>query len=281
MVGLIAATERDVYSTSAVVRSSCLIVCLVPGLMACSAQVTTADAEATQLTALVEVDRTVTDVSDPGHSEAIARFVRTRAGDEGALQLVASSELPAIGTCTSSPTGSAQKPVELLDVGAVSLEGTGTRTMLVARRLPDVVDLVSGVVYTARGPEEGSFGAGKYVLRVSGGSELPAFVRDADAPGTPNVQRIADQNPSSVVFVDGAVDVVWEAGSDRDVIVIETSNARCAFADNGHAVLAASSFGAQGTITVRRIHREAFVAPGIDRGEIRFDFARAVPYKHR
>ena len=86
-------------------------------------------------------------------------------------------------------------------------------------------------------------------------------------------------------LIDGASYVSWEAGSERDVVVVEvtgsSSTMRCTFGDFGYATVPASAFGAQGTLTLRRIHREPFVAAGVDRGEIRFDFARIVPYRHR
>ena len=272
----------------------CFVV--LPGLVACSAEVVAN--EATRLTAVIEIDRTISDLSDPGHSSAIARFVRAGAGDDAALRLVsASSDLPAIGTCASggAPSGSAQSfkregPVELLDVGNVTIAqlsaaGTGVRSTLVARRLPDVVDLVSGVVYTARGPEDGSFGPGRYSLRVAGSADVPSFVREADAPATLSLVRVADQDANGTIVVDGASDVSWESGSERDVVVIEVtgspSTMRCSFGDLGHATVPAGAFGAQGTLTLRRIHREPFAAAGVDRGEIRFEFARIVPYRHR
>lgn len=247
----------------------CFVV--LPGLAACSAQVATeSSTEPTKLTAIVEIDRTVSDAHDVGHGSAIARFVR--ASDDGALRLVsAATDFPAIGTCAlgSSESGSAQHPVELVDVGNVTIEGSGVRSTLVARRLPDVVDLVSGVVYTARGPEDGSFGAGHYVLRVAGASDVPAFVREADGPSAPSLVRI-DAN-----------DVYWDPGAD--VIVIEVAGAatttRCAFSDTGHATLPAGAFASEGVLTVHRIHRESFVTAGVDRGEIRFDFARTVLYR--
>jgi hypothetical protein len=85
--------------------------------------------------------------------------------------------------------------------------------------------------------------------------------------------------------VDGATDLAWEPGSDRDMVVVEITGApstmRCAFADVGRATIPASAFGAQGVVTLHRIHREPFVTAGVDRGEIRFDFARSITYKHR
>lgn len=256
-----------------------------PSLLACSAQVTDADLRgeqgSTQVTALVEVDRRVSDARDPGHSEAIARFVR--AFDPGALDLV-SSEIPAMGTCATSSSATTTTSATLLDVGAVSLEGAGVRTAMVPRRLPDVVDLVSGVVYTARGPEEGSFGAGRYVLHVAGNAEVPSFAREAEAPSVPAVSSVAEQSvASTTVVIDGASEVVWEP--DHDLVIIEVSGgpkiARCAFADTGRGQVPAWTFGSQGTLTVHRVHREPFTAPGIEHGEIRFDFARVVPYRHR
>lgn len=263
------------------------VVLLLPGVVACSAQVAdgAGTETATKLTAVVEIDRTVSDASDIGHSSAIARFVRSGAGDDGALRLVsAASDLPAIGACAigSPPSGTAQHPVELLDVGSVTVDSSAIRSTLVARRLPDVVDLVSGVVYTARGPEDGSFGAGHYSLRVAGSSDVPAFIREADGPPVPSAVRVADQDAIGSTAI---VDVAWEAGSERDIVLVEvtggSATTRCTFSDAGHASIAATSFGAQGTLTLHRIHREPFVTAGVDRGEIRFDFARTLSYRHR
>src|SRR5205814_852472 len=159
-------------------------------------------------------------------------------------------------------------PIELLDVGNVTVESSAIRSTLVARRLPDVVDLVSGVVYTARGPEDGSFGAGHYSLRVAGSADVPAFVRDADGPSVPSAVRVADQDAIGTVVIDGSTDVAWEPGSERDIVLVEITGAsattRCTFADAGHASITATSFGAQGTLTLHRIHREPFVAAGVD-----------------
>lgn len=255
-----------------------LIGCLVFSV-ACSAQVVgETDAETAKLTAVVEVDRTISDMGDLGHGSAIARFVR--ASDDSALQLVSAiPDTPALGTCaTNGSPSTAQHPVELVDVGNVSIESTGVRSTLVARRMPDVVDLVSGVVYTARGPEDGSFGAGHYLLRVGGNADVPSFVREADAPAVPSMALTS-------LVVDGATDLAWEAGSPGDIVLIEITGApatmRCAFGDTGHSTIPAAAFGAQGVVTLHRIHREPFVSPGVDRGEIRFDFARSITYKHR
>jgi hypothetical protein len=258
--------------------------------LGCSATVAgESDSEATT------VERTASD-----HSEAHARFVRARVGDEGALDLVAGAEtLPAVGTCAgpSPSTAGASKPVELLEVGTVTVDANDVRTTLVARRLPDVVSLVSGVVYTARGPEDGSFGSGRYVLHVAGSTDVRAFSHDADAPAMLTSLRVDGQDGPAVV--DAAADVTWEPGSADDVVVIDTvvidttetgpgaTSTRCAFADTGHAHV--TGLQGAGVLTLHRVRRVAFGGvsspsgspSGIDRGELRFDFSRVVTYRRR
>ena len=72
-----------------------------------------------------------------------------------------------------------------------------------------------------------------------------------------------------------------------DLVVVDVTSpggtgVRCAFRDAGEGVVPGSlvrasslGLGAEGkaTVTVRRVRREAFAAPGIDAGEIRFDLA--------
>lgn len=251
-------------------------------LAGCSATVAAgeADSEASTVTALVVVERTASE-----HSEAHARFIRAAANDEGALDLVAGAEsLPAIGACSAGSAAIASKPVALMDVGAVTVDANDVRTTLVARRLPDVVSLVSGVVYTARGPEDGSFGAGRYVLRVAGSPELHAFTREADAPALLTAIRVDGQAASGPVDVGAAADVTWEPGVEGDVVVIDAPTAggtqRCAFADDaGRAHV--TNLAPSGVLTLHRVRQAPIAAPGVDRGELRFDFSRVVVFRRR
>ena len=253
---------------------------MLAGATGCSATVAgEGDSEATTVTALVVVERTASD-----HSEAHARFVRSHVGDEGALDLVAGAEaLPAVGACTAGSNGAlGSRAVELLDVGAVTLDANDVRTTLTARRLPDVVSLVSGVVYAARGPEDGSFGTGRYVLRVAGSPDVRAFSREAEAPVALASVRVDGQDGATVV-VDEVADVTWEAGAPDDVVVIDSAQtagvSRCAFADTGHARV--SGLQGTGVLTLHRVRRVAFGAAGVDRGELRFDFSRVVGWRRR
>ncbi len=272
----------------------------------CSATVATspeaADAEAAgPATAVVIVERT----SGPGdgtRAEAVARFVQMRSGsvDEAALRMVgAAVDFPAIGACAAvgrtreRDRGEVHaRAVKLADVGAVTLEANGVRTSLVARQLPDVADLVSGVVYTARG-ESGLAPRVRYALSGAGMADVEAFDVVATAPAEPSDVRVAGQDAKSeVALIPGAaVDITWEASASSedamyvDIAPRDASSAvvRCSFADNGRATLPSSVLATvdEGTMSLHRLHRESFRARGLDGGEIRFDFARAVAFTRR
>ncbi len=268
-------------------------------LVGCSAPVSAspeaADAEAaTPAAAIVVVERT----SGPGdgtRAEAVARFVQMRSGavDEQALRMIgAAVDFPALGGCAPVRRGVGDAParaVKLADVGGISLEANGVRTTLAARQLPDVADLVSGVVYTGRG-ETALFPQTRYTVRSTGTPEVDAFEVYAMAPSEPADVRVAGQDGrATVVLATGAaVDLTWDAGGD-DLVYVDVAPAdastpmtRCLFADTGRATLASSAIGADvGTLSLHRLHREAFRARGLDSGEIRFDFARAVGFTRR
>jgi hypothetical protein len=264
--------------------TSTLPLLALPVLVGCSAQLgaTEADAEAQSVTAAVVVEHTAT--GDSARGEAIAHFVRTRGVAEPAIleMLGASIDLPAVGTCAPQRTralGAPLRPVELADVGAVTLDLGGKTTNLQARRLPDVVDLVSGVVYAGRTSADAQ---GHAVLRVAGAGDLPTFTREADLPSEPVLRA-----PLGATFVvDGGrpVDLVWEPGTDLVYVDVDGADApwRCTFADEqGQGTLPAIAFSKAGTVRIHRLHREPLQAPGLERGELRSDFARAIPYQSR
>ena len=282
------------------------------------------DAEASAVTGIVTVERTASGAETAPKSDIIARFVRSRAGvvDDDSLRLVgAAIDLPAVGACNRLPGASSAtklaRSLELLNVGALSFDfpssaGNGVEAQgkpearLVARHLPDVVDLVSGVVYTARGEGEAFPGKGRYVFRAGGSpeQEIAPFTVEATAKGEPGDIRIADQalahraegSPVLIPAVD-PTDVTWTPdGTDDDVIYIDVAasraaagsggvgardtGVRCSFADTGRATLAATAFVAdEGTIAIHRVHRESFRAKGIDSGVLRFDFARVASFR--
>ena len=233
-----------------------------------------ADAQSTSVTGVVVVDRTVSDESS--HGEASARFVRLRGAiDNGALRLVgAGLDLPPVGECSAVRDGTSSRSVELLDVGAISIESeSGQRVALAQRQVPDVVDLVSGSVYSARIDETTVPSGADVAVLVGGSTDVPAFSVRAKTPEAPSAVRLA---------LDGSGgDLRWNAGGDRsrDAIYVDVGGTRCSFADDGHAVIPASALGEEGSLSVHRVRREKLSIPGLDGGEVRFDFARTIAYR--
>jgi hypothetical protein len=250
----------------------------------CSAVVgsaTEADAQssATSVTGVVVVDRSVGD--ELSHAETSARFIRLHGAiDDSALELVgAGLDLPPVGQCAARSdqartTGT--RPVELLDVGAVSIEAlaTGQRTVLASRQVPDVVDLVSGTMYSARVDEVSVPSASNVAVLVSGSADFPAFSVRAKTPEVPAGVH--------VVAVDAAtVEISWSLGvgaapSDGAYADVGT-RLRCSFADDGRAVIPASDGD---VIALHRVQREKLSIAGLAAGELRFDFARVVTFRH-
>lgn len=270
-----------------------LRVALVPLLLVaatgCSAVVGSDDgtnAQSTSVTGVVVVDRTVSSEGATTRGEASARFVRVRGAiDDGTLRLVgAGLDVPPAGECAAVGDQGASRPVELLDVGAVAIEslGSGDRVTLAPRQVPDVVDLVSGTMYSAR-IDEAAVPAGSDIAVVVGGSaDVPAFSVRARAPEAPDDLRLMGLD-------DATANLTWTAMNDDAIYVdIEAPSAagatpthvRCTFADDGHGAVPSSFFGDNGVVTVHRLHRDKLSIPGVDDGEVRFDFARALAY-HR
>ena len=275
---------------------------LAPLMAACSAPLATPGAgdtlerdaaEGAASAALVVVERTVT-ADETTHGNAVARFIRMRSGsvDDQTLRMVgATLDVPALGTCAPAGALSLDAPapvtndganeglsqegpraVELLDVGALSVEANGVRSTLGARALPDIVDLVTGVLYStsAAGLDlDGIPASASYVLRSTGSSRhteldhgVPAFTIAATAPSEPEELRLDGQDARAadgVRLTSGEhVDVSWSVtdGNDPDDVVyvelvpsagsVETgesaANVRCLFADRGAASIPASAF---------------------------------------
>jgi len=228
------------------------------------------DAQSASVTGVLVVDRTVID--DQTRGEASARFVRVRGAiDESALHLASASlDLPAIGECSTSSDQASARAVELLDVGAISIETSNGHVALASRQVPDVVDLVSGTMYSAR-IDEATIPSGSEVsVLVAGSADVPAFSVRAQAPTAPDGVSLA---------IDGAnAELTWNAGGAADLVYVDVGSSRCSFADDGRATLSASAFASEGTIALHRVRRETLTIPGLG-GELRFDFARTIAYR--
>ena len=241
--------------------------------------------------AIVIVERTV-DPSRGSRAEASARFVRVTAPATAADALRAigaAIDLPARGACATlaslagGPAPREPSPiVELVDVGPVSIETDGMATRLLPRQLPDVTDVVSGVVY-ARALDPALLPArSRYVVHVAGVREFSPADISASGPGNPSEIRIGGEDAQGLLVPTGpAVDLAWTATAAADDVVyvdVNPGGVRCAFGDLGRAAVPASFFDDAGTFVVHRLHREPLRVSGSASGEIRFDFARSVAY---
>jgi hypothetical protein len=245
------------------------------------------DADTSALTGVVVVEETAF-AGDVPRAEVSARFVKVHGAiDDGALRLAGTQlTLPALGECTTlvdEPLRAPTVSVELLNVGALNVESAAGKATLQPRRVPDVTDLVSGVLYTAR--TDGLRGTVR--VRAAGADpEIGPLVAEAQAPAELRGLKVAGvegKGPEPIGVAAGAIDVDWEAGNRTDVVYVDvlaqgTPTTRCAVADVGHLTVPAPS-SQTGTIAVHRLHREPLAAMG--RGELRFDWARLVPFTIR
>jgi hypothetical protein len=227
------------------------------------------DAQSTSVTGVVVVDRTVGD--EVTHAEASARFIRLHGAiDDSALKLVgAGLDLPPIGQCAARSDQASSRAVQLLDVGAVTIEAltTGQRVSLATRQVPDVVDLVSGTMYSARVDETSVPSGADVAVVVGGSSDVPAFSVRAKTPEVPSAVRATADSAS--------IDLTWTPSNDG--VYVDVGGLRCNLPDDGHAVIPAADGD---TLTLHRVRRETLSIPGLDAGELRFDFARVVTLRH-
>jgi hypothetical protein len=251
-----------------------------------------ADAETATTSAIVVISRTA-DTSQGSRAEASARFIRVAAptSTQDALRAIgAALDLPARGSCASvgslaaAPAARGTPVVELMDVGPVSLEADGVQTRLLPRQVPDVTDVVSGVVY-ARATDPAVLPASaRYVVHVGGAPDHAPVDLAATAPGDPSEVRVAGEDTSGVLVATGAwVNFAWTPEGVDDLVYVDVrpSGVRCAFDEVGLAAMSTLYFDSSGTLVLHRVRRERLHSPGIDSAEVRFDFARTLAYVRR
>jgi hypothetical protein len=262
--------------------------------------------------ALLSVERSASasDSTVTPRAHASAYFMRLAAGADNVLaaRLVgAALPLPAADHCESTdalwnrglPLASLE-PVDLVDVGQVSLEAGHTTETMAARAFPDVIDLVSGVVYTSRDQIADPLPDGeRYVFRISGSPAFQRVALGATAPSPPAEVEVAGTPLESAAIALPRQDLAlrWRPQAGDALIYVDivpyedgaVDRVRCAFADDGEATipLAMLPHGTAQTIAVHRVVRAAAQAvdwdadqaqgeagpAGIDAGEIRFDLA--------
>lgn len=270
----------------------------------CSAMVAasgTGDAEPRLTTSAVIVVERMVDPAGGSRAEASARFVRVTSPvstDEALQAIGAALVLPAAGHCVplaslsgASPLTEPAPVVELVDVGSVSLEAEGRETHLVSRLLPDVTDVVSGLVYARTADTTLLPAESRYTIRVAGRFDLAPFEVTASAPADPaNVITGGTDVDGTLVVTGPTFPFSWPSGADADVIYVDLQpgGVRCVLGGEttaGDPLVRASIqtalLGDSGTLVVHRLRSQPLVAQGLEGGELRFDFGRSLSYVRR
>jgi hypothetical protein len=259
-----------------------------------------AEGVAMSTSAVVIVERGL-DTTGALRAETSARFIRvpsTSSTQEALRAIGATVDLPPAGSCASiaSLAGGATQAtsvpvVELVDVGAVALDTTAGETRLVPRQLPDVTDVVSGVVYARTADPTLLPSVARYVVHVAGALDVEPFDVAATAPADPTDVRIAREDTSGLSVPGGAaIELAWPEDASDDVLYVDVQPAayRCTLdagsagpSDRTRASVPASLVDEDGTLVVHRVHREALSVRGLESAELRFDFSRSVSYVRR
>jgi hypothetical protein len=268
-------------------------------LLGCSGNVVSgSDASTATTQALLSVEGATQagDLTGIAGVHASAYFFRLQAGaDPGLATRVIGTTLalPPLGQCAAvelvsddglglGPVG----PVDLVDVGQVALQGPRTRAVLAARAFPDVVDLVSGVVYTTRDPVADPVRVpGVYAFHVSGSPSVPSMSLEGRAPGTADGLYVGGLSLGSepLALSRGDLTLSWRPNPYADAIYVELASLedgplerlRCTFTADGPGLIPAAALpkASSQSLTVHALHRESIAAPGLDGGEMRFDLA--------
>lgn len=265
------------------------------GLLACSAEVGDygSDASVGSTHALITVERSTTaDLRAGATAGALAGFVRVPAEVDAKLatQLLGLElALPPVDTCRTvelnEPTGSlaGMGHVKFLEAGNVVLRAGANSTDLAPRAFPTVTDLISGVMYTTRGRSAEPLPAGKgYAFRASGGFEVAPMEAAAEAPDALSgvtVQGIP-LGDVAVVATDVPQDLTWSVGHPGDIVWVRLSmpgsaETICVFRDEAAVgTIPPRAFVGRGAgrFAVHRQRTVPFLAQGLDRGLVRFDF---------
>lgn len=297
----LARNARAIYPTSVHRRSplACSIAYSALGLAAlssvgCASQIDpyTADADTGSTHALITIERNVpANGSGPLRGGALAGFVRVPPTVESktVMRLVGlTADFPPVGQCrVSTDRDVSHAPlgfVEFVEAGDIRLQTTSGVTQLSARAFPTITDLVSGVVYTTRDRSADALpAAASYSIYATGTAAVPGLTVNAEAPRALESVTLGGVPLSEIESFSTAqaADLTWAMGDSSDLVVIElsttdgTSGIVCSFRDDaGAATIPAGALEASGPgrLALHRVRSREFVKPGIDRGELRFDF---------
>ncbi len=221
------------------------------------------------------------------------RFVRaTGIAADGLWELVGAPPSPPPSGCVERTASadladSVRAEVQLLDLGAITARSESLSTRMVPHRLPDLWNVVSGVVYGADG--DGAGASWQFTGTGDAASGRGAFDVAGSAPEPLGDVRLGDQPLPSTVGAawllprQGAISVRWSHGSvaDRVAVVVEGAGTlTCGARDDGSLDLdgatadrARELLRQGGTLAVHRLRTVPFTVRGVDRASLVFDQA--------
>jgi len=207
----------------------------------------------------------------------------------------AALDAPPLGTCT--PLGSEPATeslddlgrLELLPAGEVRLEADGARIPLAVRAFPDVGARVSGVFYTSEDAQIDLPAGTTYSIRLGGRGEIEKHVVAPSSLEGVSLGGVALASGEAFLSPGHAADLTWLTPVDAwandlilaDVIALDGTGVRCAFADGGQGTLAIGSLALAGEEAFVLVHRVRSAELGSGDGDeldvdglgVRFDLA--------
>ncbi len=269
------------------------------GAFGCSAELEqySSDAESGSTHALVSVQRSTSVDGTTARADAFAGIVRVPADVESRplfemLGLV--SALPPVGQCraASSERDSAQSlatigHVELLETGDVMLGIGGSEMALAPHAFPSVTDTISGVLYTTRDRSSSALPPDtRYTLRTTGGAGMAGISVGRDAPPELEAVKVNGIPLAEIgeIVTNRPVDLTWGVGAPGDLLYVEIgsgdgqASSLCTFRDEtGWGSIAEASLPQTGAgrLSLHRVRTAEFSSPGVDAGEVTFDFELA------
>jgi hypothetical protein len=175
--------------------------------------------------------------------------------------------------------------VALLDAGRLELRGPADRSSIRARRYPDLVPFVSGVVYGGEETAPVALALGQpFQVVGEGGEEVGPFSSQVTAP------RAFPELKVEPLRRGADLDVRWSAADSLEPILLEVKWAsragsravRCRVHDSGEFSIPAGAFEAlpaqaAATVAATRVARAPIDAPGAGRGELSFALRDVAP----
>jgi len=263
--------------------------------LGCSAELEqySSDADVGSTHALITIQRSASADGATTRADALAGFVRVPADVESKPLydlLGLKPVVPPLGQCRArsaipeaTPPLTPMGSVELLPVGEVLLAVSGAESALAPHAFPTVTDSISGVVYTSRDRTPEALPAlARYEIRTAG-ADSPAIHAASDAPAELESVTVGGQPLAEVSEISSRdpIDITWAVGTPGDLVVVVLASSdgvnqlSCTFRDDsGAGTIVAGAFTATGPgrLSLHRLRTQTFVAPGVDVGEIGFDF---------